>query len=426
MRRAFHRRTSAAVAVVGTAALLLTGCSSGTQANNQDKQGGGALSWSGFTGDTVAEALIKKFEEKNPGTKINFTGLPFPQILSQVNTELVSGTASDIVTVFPGAGNPIAVQTLAKANYLEDLTAQSWTQNFGDASKKVMGTDGKVYFGANNTTIIPAIYNDQALNALGTTAPTSYSKVLDLCKAAKDNGKVAYSLAGLSGGNLHLVAYALTATLVYGENPDFVDEQAAGKVNFSDSQWRAALEKYKEMNDAGCFTENALGTSTDVAQTQVVSGEAVGMINVSNAIATLETAAPQGTTFSTAAFPATDDASQTVLPVGLGAGYGVNAKSKNKDLALKFMDFIMSDEGMQIAVEVGKVFPSQPVANFKPTPALAGVAEQAQGKQIAAFPDQTWPTAAMTQTFSDELQKFLGGQASVENVLKSMDEAYKQ
>jgi raffinose/stachyose/melibiose transport system substrate-binding protein len=374
----------------------------------------------------VAEALIKKFEEKNPGTKINFTGLPFPQILSQINTELVSGTASDIVTVFPGAGNPLAVQTLAKANYLEDLTSQSWTGNFGDASKKVMGADGKIFFGANNTTIIPAIYNDQALKALGTTAPTTYSKVLELCKAAKDKGKVAYSLAGLSGGNLHLVAYALTATLVYGENPNFSDEQAAGKANFSDSQWRTALEKYKEMNDAGCFTKDALGTSTDVAQTQVVSGEAVGTINVSNVIVNLQTTAPQGTTFSTAPLPATDDASKTVLPVGLGAGYGVNAKSKNKELAMKFMDFIMSEEGMQVAVEVGKVFPSQPVANFKPSPALAGVAEQAQSKLIAAFPDQTWPNAALTQTFSDELQKFLGGQASVDDVLKAMDGAYTQ
>jgi raffinose/stachyose/melibiose transport system substrate-binding protein len=81
---------------------------------------------------------------------------------------------------------------------------------------------------------------------------------------------------------------------------------------------------------------------------------------------------------------------------------------------------------MQVAVEVGKVFPSQPVANFKPSPALAGVAEQAQSKQIAAFPDQTWPNAALTQTFSDELQKFLGGQASVDDVLKAMDGAYTQ
>lgn len=425
MRRAFHPRTSAAVAAVGTVALLLTGCSSGTQAN-QDTKGESTISWSGFTGDPVAEALIKKFEEKNPGTNIKFTGLPFPQILSQTSTELLSGTASDIVTVFPGEGGPTTVQTLVKSNYLEDLTAQSWTKNFSDSSKKMMGTDGKVYFGANNSTIIPAIYNDQALKAVGASAPTTYSKVLELCKAAKGAGKVAYALAGLSGGNLHLIPYALTATLVYGENPNFVDEQAGGKANFSDSQWRAALQKYKEMNDAGCFTANALGTSGDVAQAQVVSGDAVGMVNVSNAIAYLETAAPQGTTFSTAAFPATDDASQTVLPVALGAGYGVNAKSKNKDLAMKFMDFIMSDEGMQVAVDVGKVFPSQPVANYKPTPALAGVAEQAQGKKIAAFPDQTWPNSVVAQTFSDELQKFLGGQASQEDVLKAMDEAYKQ
>lgn len=429
MRRALNRRFSAAVVAVGTVAIVLTGCSSGTQANqaNQESEGGGGtLTWSGFSGDVVAEALIEKFEADNPDTMIEFTGLPFPQILSQINTELVSGTASDIVTVFPGAGNTIAVQSLAKSNYLEDLTSQSWTENFGEASKKVMGIDDKVFFGANNTTIIPAIYNDQALEALGATAPTTFPEVLELCSSAKDAGKVAYSLAGLTGGNFHLVSYALTATLVYGENPDFAAEQATGEATFSDSEWTTALEKYKEMIDAGCFTKDALGTSADVAQEQTVKGDAIGTVNVSNVIVNMEETAPEGTTFSTAALPATDDPSETVLPVGLGAGYGVNAKSDNKELAMKFMDFIMSEEGMQVAVEAGEVFPSQPVEGFEPTPALAGVTEQAQGEQIAAFPDQTWPSAAMTQVFTDELQKFIGGQASAEDVLRAMDAAYTQ
>ncbi|WP_458115943.1 ABC transporter substrate-binding protein [Arthrobacter sp. D2-10] len=428
MRRALYRRTSMAVAAAGVVALSLAGCASGPQSASEGEGGSGdnTLTWSGFSGDPVAAALIEEFEANNAGTTIEFTGLPYPQILSQINTELVSGTASDIVTVFPGAGNPIAVHTLAEAGYLQDLTSQSWTGNFNEANKSVMGLDGKVYFGANNFTIIPAIYNDQALEALGATAPTTFSEVLELCSSAQDEGKVAYALAGAAGGNFHFIPYALTATLVYGANPDFANEQAAGETSFSDSEWATALEQYKQMNDAGCFTADALGTSSEVAQEQIVNGDAIGTVNVSNVLATLKEAAPDGTTFSTAPFPATDDPSETVLPVGLGAGYGVNAKSDNVELAMKFMDFIMSEEGMNIALETGGIFPSQPVEGYEPDPSLTGVAEQAQSDKTAAFPDQTWPNSAVNQVYFDELQKLLGDQTSVEDALAAMDTAYTQ
>ncbi|WP_210481106.1 ABC transporter substrate-binding protein [Naasia sp. SYSU D00948] len=382
------------------------------------------LTVSGFAGDPTAEPLIEAFEEENPGVTVEFTALPFPGILTQINTELVSGNASDVVAVFPGNGNPIAVHALAKGDYLADLSGSDWVGNYNDANKAVMGTDGEILMGANAFTIIPAIYNTQALEAVGATPPTTFSEVLALCDTAKSNGKVAYALAGVAGGNYPYVAYALYATLVHGANPDFVAEQASGDASFSDSEWTTVLSKYREMVDAGCFTADATGTSVDVAQGQVAKGEALGIVTVSPVITAIADAAPEGTTFQTAPFPATDDASETFLPVGLGAGYGVNAKSKNIDLAKKFVDFYMSDAGLKIAVELASIYPSAPVEGYTPPESLAGVAEQAQGDQTASFPDQTWPNAVVNQTYLDGLQAFIGGQTTAEDLLAQLDSAY--
>ena len=115
--------------------------------------------------------------------------------------------------VFPGNGNPIMAQTLAKGNFLADLTSASWVSEFNDANKAVMGAGGKILMGANNFTIIPALYNSQALKDVGATPPTTFLEVLQLCATAKAADKVAYSLAGLAGGNYHLLPYALTASL---------------------------------------------------------------------------------------------------------------------------------------------------------------------------------------------------------------------
>ena len=184
---------------------------------------------SGWADDGIATALIEQFEEDNPGVTIEYTGLPWPGILTQINTELVSGTASDVVVVFPGNGNPITAQTLAKGNFLADLSDSDWVSNYNDANQAVMGADGKILMGSNAFTIVPAMYNTQALEAVGATPPTTYSEVLDLCATAKDAGKVAYALAGVAGGNYQHVPYPLTATLVYGPNPDFVEQQYRGR-----------------------------------------------------------------------------------------------------------------------------------------------------------------------------------------------------
>jgi raffinose/stachyose/melibiose transport system substrate-binding protein len=305
--------------------LGLAGCS--TDGPDQPAEGGDTtLTLSGWSGDETMEAIIAQFEADNPGVTVEFTGLPWPTILTQINTELVSGTASDVVVVFPGNGNPITAQTLAKGDYLVDLSDRPWVSQFNDANQTVMGADGKVLMVANNFTIIPATYNTQALEAVGAKAPSTWSEVLDLCSAAQAKGKVAYAMAGLAGGTYNYLPFALSATLVDGPNPDFAAQQAAGDVTFSASEWTTTLGKYVEMLDAGCFTKDALGTSLEIAQEQVAKGDAVGIVTVSNQLADVERLAPEGSSFETAALPATDDPSQTVLPVGLGAGYGINAK----------------------------------------------------------------------------------------------------
>jgi raffinose/stachyose/melibiose transport system substrate-binding protein len=412
---------------IAAAGLALAGCSAGPQSvSSADDGGGTVLTMSAWADDQIMDALITRFEADNPGVTIDNTELPWPGITTQINTELVSGTASDIVVVFPGNGSTITAQTLAKGGYLADLSDSPWTDGFSPANKQVMSSDGEVLMASNNFTIIPAIYNSDALAEVGATAPTTFSEVLDLCTTAESAGKVAYALAGLAGGNFHVLPYALTSSLVYGQDPDFVQEQTAGDVTFSDSAWTTAMDEYKQMLDAGCFTQDATGTSLEVAQGQVAKGEALSIVTVSNQIDDIQAMAPEGTAFETAALPATDDPSDTFLPVGLGSGYGVNAKSEHLDLAKKFIDFYMSPEGVQIALDNGSIFPSQETESFEPSATLAGVAEQAQSDKTTPFPDATWPNSIVNQTYTDGLQQFIGGQTTAAALLKAMDDAYTE
>lgn len=410
------------LALVAAAALTLTGCSAGGQGGSES--GDTVLTMSAWADDPMAAALIEQFEKDNPGVTIKYTGLPWPNILTQISTELSSGTASDIVVAFSGRGNALGVQTLAKGNYLADLSDSSWTDAFTGATRAVMGVDDDVLFGSNALTMVPAIYNSQALEALGATAPTTFDEVLDLCSAAKAEGKVAYALAALSGGNYTSLTMALASTLVYGEDPEFTEQQIAGDATFSDSDWSLVFDKLGEMVDADCFTADATGVSLDIAQGQVAKGEAIGIVDVTPAIANIATLAPEGTTFETAPFPATNDPEDTKLPVGFGAGYAVNAKSKNLELAKKFVDFYMSEAGLKIALESGSIYPSIPVEGYTAPDALAGIADLAYSDSATPLFDATWPNAAVGQAYGDGVQGFLTGQLSADDALARMDAAF--
>src|SRR5205823_4573987 len=100
-----------------------------------------------------------------------------------------------------------------------------------------------------------------------------------------------------------------------------------------------------QMNQSGCFQKNPLGTSYESSQAQVASGKALAMVQGNWVISLLKKQNPAAT-FEMKALPATDNASQTWMAAAPGAGYGINANSKKKALALKFITYLMSPAGM--------------------------------------------------------------------------------
>ena len=62
------------------------------------------------------------------------------------------------------------------------------------------------------------------------------------------------------------------AGLVYNADPEFDTKMQAGQATFAGSSWEAALAKYLDMNKAGCFQPNGLGTSYEASQQLAATG----------------------------------------------------------------------------------------------------------------------------------------------------------
>ncbi|WP_203790585.1 ABC transporter substrate-binding protein [Paractinoplanes rishiriensis] len=419
------RRLTPLVAAL-TAVTLAAACSSGTNANSGADGGGDNKTLTLASVDQGSiEDVIKAFEAANPGVKVTFTTSGADQYQAQIRTQLASGTAPDVMTVWPGNGNPGTTYVLAKPGYLLDLSDQPWAAKLPDSFKTVAQYEGKTYnalFGLNG---IGAVYNDEALQKSGLKAPTTWTELLAFCRDAAGKGTPAYALGIQDNWVTQLVLYALAATVVFGPDRDFNTKLAAGQTTFAGSSWTQAMAKYQEMSKAGCFQKNPLGTSYEASQTLAATGKTLGIVQGNWIISLLKQKNPSGK-FTMTALPATDDPAAFLMPAAAGAGYGVNAKAKNKELAIKFISYVMSPAGMKVFNEKQGSLPTLPDAGTTVDPGLKELTTFVQGNRTVPFMDQLWPNAKVQQTMLSGLQEVFSNQSTADAVLKDMDTEYQK
>ena len=402
-----------------TTAALLVACGGGTNAATDEN----TLTLASVDQGSV-EDVVKAFEAANPGVKVNFTTSGADQYQQQIRTQLSSGTAPDVMSVWPGNGNPGTVTVLAEAGYLRDLSDQPWAAKYPKVVSDVAQYDGKTYnaiFGVNG---IGAIYNEEAMTKSGLTPPGTWTELLAFCRAAKEKGTPAFALGIQDNWVTQIALFPLVATTVYGQDRDFDKKMAAGETSFAASQWTTAVAKYMEMERTGCFQESPLSTSYEASQKLAATGKTLGIVQGNWVIALLKKQNPKGT-FTLKPLPATDDPAQTIVPAAAGAGYGINAKAKNPDLALKFVNFVMSSDGMNLFAEKQGGLPALPDTGYAIDASLTELSTFLNENRTVPFMDQLWPNPKVQQTMFTGLQEIFSGQGTPEQLLASMDTDYK-
>ncbi|WP_410668093.1 ABC transporter substrate-binding protein [Amycolatopsis sp. cmx-4-68] len=404
-----------------TTGAALVACSGGTNATSSGDNK--TLSLASVDQGSV-EDVVKAFEAANPGVKVNFTTGGADQFQQQIRTQLSSGTAPDVMSVWPGNGNPATVTVLAKGGYLRDLSDQPWAAKFPKVVSDVAQYEGKSYDAIYGINGIGAIYNQEAMTKAALAAPTTWTELLAFCRAAKEKGTPAFALGIQDNWVTQVALYPLAATLVYGPDRDFEKKMAAGQTSFASSPWAAAFAKYGEMDQAGCFQDNPLGTSYEASQKLAATGKTLGLIQGNWVISLLKKQNPSGT-FTLKPLPATDDPAQTIVPAAAGAGYGVNAKAKNPELAMKFISFVMSPQGMNLFVEKQGGLPSLSGTGFKLDPSLTELSAYIDQNKTVPFMDQLWPNPKVQQTMLSGIQEVFSKQSTPDKVLAAMDADYK-
>jgi raffinose/stachyose/melibiose transport system substrate-binding protein len=110
----------------------------------------------------------------------------------------------------------------------------------------------------------------------GWKVPTSWSETLAFCKTAKAAGIIPFAWPAATRGNAGQIlnAFLMNANSDYATMAAHVAAIDTGKEDLQTDWFKAIANKYKQMNDAGCFPANVSGYNDTAAPADFAAGKA--------------------------------------------------------------------------------------------------------------------------------------------------------
>jgi raffinose/stachyose/melibiose transport system substrate-binding protein len=378
------------------------------------------------------DLVIPNFERAYPNIKVDVAYEPNNAALYQVElTQLAAGNAPELLTTNPGCGTPIAICELAKAGHLAPMLNKPWASK--NRSPSLLTSYGK--HGPSLVAFVPQVApfgiftNDTMFKQLGLKVPETYAQLLDVCKKAKAAGTVGMILAGGATTTAVFMIDSLAVPILYAKDKQWTGKLKAGKVTFSGSSgWRRALQRYIDMNNAGCFQPGAAGVSSGAAAAGLFAqGQGLMFIAASSTEGIVAAASPQFR-YSFRRLPSGASPIETTTHISLQQSLSVNAHSSagNQAAAQNFIDFVARPKQNELfARATGGLTEYEFLKGLAPT-FMPGFAKILAEKRYVMNPQADWWNAGVTLALQQNQVGLLTGQRSIDDILKAMDAAWKQ
>ena len=314
------------------------------------------------------EQFIDTFEAANPGITVTFETFEAANYNTILSTALAGGTGPDLMMVRAYGG----MENVASAGYLEPLSTETIPAlaDFADTAlaAETMRSDQKLYAVpfASQTQLV--VYNKGIFDANGITEPQTWDELLAAAKKLKDAGIMPFANGTATAWQNETIVFDLTSSIM---GKGFYDDLIAGKADFTDARFVEALTALKDITQY--FPDGFIGLDYPSAQQLFSSGMAAMFAGGSYELATFATQNPD---LELGVFAAPGKTAEDEKLVGLyyDGGYAANAKGANKEAALKFLNFVASQEFGQAFANSLNNISTIPGVTFD-NPLLAEVAE---------------------------------------------------
>ncbi|WP_010498775.1 ABC transporter substrate-binding protein [Paenibacillus elgii] len=352
---------TSAIALAAAISLIATGCSSPSKDGAQEApaaNGGGGKkteaqkvkltmgSWR--TEDKeVYEKIIKAFNKTNPDIEIEFKPTKNTEYNTVLNTALQTGSGPDIIHLRPYA----AGIALADAKYLEPLDSVKGLEAIPkEAKMAATGKDGKVYGVPTVYSSTQIFYNKKLFKKFNLSEPKTWDELMKTADTLKQNKIAPFAFGSKEGWILSLTHGALGPQFYGGT--EFVNNLLAGKTNFKSKEFTDSITMLQDLTKY--FPENYTGLGMDDMRNLFVTEQA-GMIVMGDwEIAVMKKMNPDLDLDLFPVPPVKADGKASVTN-WVDGSFAINAASKNKEAAMKFIEFMTTKEfGKLVADDLKK------------------------------------------------------------------------
>jgi len=372
--------------------------------------------WSWRTEDVAAyEKFIAAFHAENPDVDVTFTPYLNTEYNTIVSTALQGGGGPDIVHLRAYGG----MEPLAQAGLLGRLDDKVPALADFDPGILLGATnraDGGVYGVPFALQTVQVLYNVDMFERLGLEEPTTWAELLAVGDALKASGVNAFA-NGTKDGWTNETLFGAVGPTFYGGTP-FFQEITAGETDFTDPRFAAALERMVALRPY--LAENYTGVGYTDMQT-LFAFEQAGMFAAgSYELGNMAQLNPD-LRIGSFAVPADDAATPTAISFYVDGSYGINANSPHQEAALRFIQFLASQEfGQMFTDELQQI---SAVPGTKPTSeALAGMVEMMneQGTPYLMLTAFRFGQPSGSTLLQNEMQAVMAGDKTVADAVTNI------
>ncbi|RKN12504.1 ABC transporter substrate-binding protein [Streptomyces radicis] len=329
--------------VATTTGLVLTGCSSGTNAASQSEDSLVWSMWISGAEDKAAWQEVADAVSENGGPEVTIQGSPWTDYWTKLRTQLSAGGAPCIVSV----------QSLRAANYtdvlvpLDSLAEEAGVDlaEFDATALDGMKVDGELYALPYDTGPVVMFYNEDLFDEVGAEIPGPGWTMDEFEAAAARFEEAGTPLLASTVEDMFL------ESLILGHNGGRVIDED-GTLDATDPTFSEGLDWIASLVESGQATQaSAEGTADDNAYVNQQAG-----MYVDGPWSLLAQKARVDFTLGVTTIPAGASGPSTF---SAGSGFGISQECEHPDRAFEAIRTMTSEPVLRSLAEQGRAFPAR-------------------------------------------------------------------
>ncbi|MFB9276180.1 ABC transporter substrate-binding protein [Cohnella cellulosilytica] len=359
-----------------------------------------------------AQFKAKQLAEKNIDVTIQLEMPNADQAKQILQSRLSSGDAPDLYTLHAND-----IPTYFDAGYVADLTGQPFVGKLYEAVAETVKYEGKVAALPLESLSWGYLYNKKIFADNGLTPP----QTLDEMKAAAEKLQAAdvkpFLLAFQESWIPQLMMALSLGGTVSSAHPDWIDKMNAGEASYADV--RSVFDIIDLIMANG--TDKPFETGNEAGSAEFASGGAAMWVQGPWNAETILKVNPD-MEFGVAPLPVSNDPEGTMINLATSTSLALSPTSKNQEVALDLLNYILDDKDSSALFEELKFNPIATVHTYEVFPWVNEASEYvSQGK---AYLDLKLPNGVTDET-AKLLQSYYAKDVTQDDIIASLDKVWR-